>query len=326
MTNEAKVGLLVIAALGISVTAFLVAANVHFTGQTHAYRTYFSYIGGLEAGNVVRFGGRKGGTIQSVEPWAEDMTKSEVVFELRTEIPVNEQSVATIASLSPLGQNYLEVMPGSGAAPRIAPGGVVPSAEALTLSDLTRKVASVADQATGLMDRMEVKVTTVADGLQAVLDNLQELTGETNQRNVASLLASANDFMETQAPKIDSLTTQLGDTLARIEGLSGAFQQLAHDADDTVLNINRTVDETREPLRSSLQELERALRDAQQILNDARALLLVNEGSIGEIIENFRDASANIEDLSSDLRQRPWSILRGKPQPDRPVPPVSPGN
>ena len=326
MTNEAKVGLLVIAALGISVTAFLVAANAHFTGQTHAYRTYFSYIGGLEAGNVVRFGGRKGGTIQSVEPWAEDMTKSEVVFELRTEIPVNEQSVATIASLSPLGQNYLEVMPGSGAAPRIAPGGVVPSAEALTLSDLTRKVASVADQATGLMDRMEVKVTTVADGLQAVLENLQELTGETNQRNVASLLASANDFMETQAPKIDSLTTQLGDTLARIEGLSGAFQQLAHDADDTVLNINRTVDETREPLRSSLQELERALRDAQQILNDARALLLVNEGSIGEIIENFRDASANIEDLSSDLRQRPWSILRGKPRPDRPVPPVSPGN
>ena len=323
MTNEAKVGLFVIVALAISVTTFLIAANFHFTGQTHTYRTYFSYIGGLDAGNLVRFGGRKGGTIQSVEPWAEDMTKTEVVFELQTEIPVNEQSLATIASLNALGQNYLEIMPGSSAAPRIAPGGVVPSVEALTFSDLTRKVASVADDAVELMARMDAKVTTVVDDLHAVLGNLEELTGEQNQRNVARMLENTNDFLETQTPKIDNLTTQLSDTLLRIQELSSDFQQLARDADDTVNNINRTVEETRDPLQDSLQELELALRDAQQLLKDARTLLLVNEGNVGEIIENFRDASKNIEALSSDLRQRPWSILRGKPKPDRQVPPVS---
>ncbi|MCY4535202.1 MAG: MlaD family protein [Bryobacterales bacterium] len=323
MTNEVRVGLLVIAALAISVTAFLIAANFHFAGQTHTYRTYFSYSGGLDEGNVVRFGGRKGGTIQSVEPWPEDMTKTEVVFELLTEIPVNEESVATIDSLSALAQNYLEITPGSGSAPRIPPGGVVPSVEALSFSDLTRKVAKVADEAVGLMARMDAKVTMVADSLHAVLENLRELTGEQNQRNIARMLENTNEFLETQTPKIDSLTTQLGDTLVRVEELADDFQRLARDADDTVLNINRTVDETREPLQSSLHELEGALRDAKLLLNDARALLLVNEGSVSEIIENFRDASENIEELSSDLRQRPWSILRGKPKPDRPVPPVA---
>ena len=328
MTNEAKVGMLVIAALAISVTTFLIAANFRFAGQTHTYRTYFSYIGGLDEGHVVRFGGRKAGTIQSVEPWPEDMTKTEVVFELRTEIPVNEQSVATIDSLSALAQNYLEITPGSGTAPRIAPGGVVSSVEALTFSDLTRKVARVTDEAVALMARMDSKVTTVADSLHAVLVNLRELTGEQNQRNVARMLANTNEFLETQTPKIDSLTTQLGGTLARVEELAADFQRLARDADDTVLNINRTVDETREPLQSGLHELEAALGDAQRLLKDARALLLVNEGNVSEIIENFRDASENIEELSSDLRQRPWSILRGKPKPDRPVPPVAttPGN
>jgi len=323
VTNEVRVGLLVIAALAISVTAFLIAANFHFAGQTHTYRTYFSYSGGLDEGNVVRFGGRKGGTIQSVEPWPEDMTKTEVVFELLTEIPVNEESVATIDSLSALAQNYLEITPGSGSAPRIPPGGVVPSVEALSFSDLTRKVAKVADEAVGLMARMDAKVTMVADSLHAVLENLRELTGEQNQRNIARMLENTNEFLETQTPKIDSLTTQLGDTLVRVEELADDFQRLARDADDTVLNINRTVDETREPLQSSLHELEGALRDAQRLLDDARALVLVNEGSVSEIIENFRDASENIEELSSDLRQRPWSILRGKPKPDRPVPPVA---
>ena len=323
MTNEAKVGLLVIAALAISVTTFLIAANFHFTGQTHTYRTYFSYIGGLDAGNLVRFGGRKGGTIQSVEPWAEDMTKTEVVFELQTEIPVNEQSLATIASLNALGQNYLEIMPGSSEAPRIAPGGIVPSVEALTFSDLTRKVASVADDAVELMARMDAKVTPVVEALHAVLGNIEELTGEQNQRNVARVLENTNDFLETQTPKIDTLTTQLSDTLLRIQELASDFQHLARDANATVNNINRTVEDARDPLQSSLHELELALRDAQQLLKDARTLLVVNEGNVGEIIENFRDASENIEALSSDLRQRPWSILRGKPQPDRQVPPVS---
>lgn len=328
MTNEAKVGLLVIAALAISVTTFLIAANVHFTGQTHTYRTYFSYIGGLDAGNVVRFGGRRGGTIQSVEPWAEDTTRTEVVFELRTEIPVNEESLATIASLNALGQNYLEIMPGSSTAPRIAPGGVVPSVEALTFSDLTRKVANVADEAVDLMARMDDKVTTAVESLRAVLGNIEKLTDERNQRNVARMLENTNELLETQTPKIDSLTTQLGDTLLRIEELAGDFRKFAQDADVTVNNINRTVEETRDPLQASLQELEAALRDAQLLLKDARALVLVNEGNVSEIIENFRDASENIEALSSDLRQRPWSILRGKPKPDRQVPPVSgtPGN
>ncbi len=323
MTNEAKVGLLVIAALVISVTTFLIAANAHFTGRTHSYRTYFSYIGGLDAGNVVRFGGRKGGTIQSVEPWAEDMTKTEVVFELLTEIPVNEQSVATIASLNALGQNYLELMPGSSSAPRIEPGGVVPSVEALTFTDLTRKVARVADDAVELLARMDARTATVIDDLHVLLGNLQVLTGERNQRNVERMLENTNEFLATQTPKIDGLTTRLGHTLTRVEELAADFQRLALDADETVLNINRTVDETREPLQRSLNELEGALRDAQLLLNDARAILLVNEGNISEVIENFRATSENIEALSSDLRQRPWSILRVKPKPDREVPPVS---
>ena len=90
--------------LAISVTAFITVANVQLTGETRAYRTYFAYIGGLDSGNVVRFGGRKAGLIEDVRPWREDMTKSEVVFSLRAELPVTEDSVATIASLSALAR------------------------------------------------------------------------------------------------------------------------------------------------------------------------------------------------------------------------------
>ena len=323
MSNEAKVGLLVILALAIFVTTFLIVANIQLTGQTERYRTYFSYIGGLDEGNIVRFGGRKAGTIQSLRPWSEDMTKTEVVFTLRAEIPVNRESVATIASLNALGQNYLEIMPGSIDAPRIEPDGVVPSAEALTFSDLTRKVSEVADTAVDVMARIDTKFTMVADDIHGLMANLQEISGESNQRNIARMLESSTELIETQSPKIDRITTQISETLQRVDALTDEFRQLALNADETVSNVNRTVDETREPLKSGLGELESTLQETRLVLSDARALILVNEANIAKIVENFREASEDIEALSAELRQRPWTLLRSRPKPEREVPPTA---
>ena len=320
MSNEAKVGLLVTFALAVFVTTFLVVANVQLTGETHSYRTYFSYIGGLDEGNVVRFGGRKAGKIRALRPWSEDMTRTEVLFTLRAEIPVNERSVATIASLNALGQNYLEVMPGSIDAPRIEPGGIVPSTEALTFSDLTRKVSEVADTAVGLMGRIDEEMTTVAEDMRGLLANLQALSGEENQRNVARMLENSNALIEQQSPKIDRITTQISDTLERVETLADDFRRVARSADETVTNLNRTVDETREPIKGTLDELQLTLEDAQLALRDARALMLVNETNVADIVENFRNASEDIAALSADLRQRPWTLIRSRPKADREVP------
>ncbi len=324
MTNEAKVGLVVLASLVVFVATFLTVANVQLTGETIRYRTYFTYIGGLDEGSMVRYGGRKAGTIRTLQPWPEDMTRTEVVFDLRANIPVNEASAATIASLNALGQNYLEIEPGSIDAARIPPGGVVPSREALTFSDLTNKVADVADSAAVVLQRVDGKVSMVAEDLHVLLLNLQELTGEENQRNVAAMLENTNQFLETQSPKIDRVTTQISETLTKIDGMAEDFSRLAIDADTTVLNLNQTVDETREPLREGLAELNATLGKTQEVLDEARALLLVNEGNVTAIVENFRVASEEIAALSADLRQQPWSLLRVRPKPDRQVPPVGP--
>ena len=325
MSDEAKVGLLVVVALGILITTFLYVANVQLTGETSSYRTYFSYAGGLEGGSVVRFGGRKAGTVRAVRPWLEDMTKTEVVFDLRAEIPVNRESAATIASLNALGQNYLEITPGSIAAPRVEPGGIVPSVEALTFSDLTRKVGDVADEAVALMGKIDQKMTVVADDMHDVLVNLRELSGEENRRNVSRMLETTNTLLEQQAPKIDQVTTQLAATLEEIERLAEAFREVAGEAGHTLEGIERTVEEARAPLTDSLEQLDGTLADARLLLADARSLVLVNEGNVLEIIENFRRASEEIEALAAELRQRPWTLLRVKPKPDREVPPTGSG-
>jgi ABC-type transporter Mla subunit MlaD len=149
---------------------------------------------------------------------------------------------------------------------------------------------------------------------------MQELTGEKNQRSVEHLLANSNRMVEEQMPKIDRITTQVSEVLERIETLTVDLREVAKNANDTVNNVNQTVDETREPIKRNLAELEATLVRARETMEDIQAIVAVNEANIGETLENFRVASQNVEQLTDELRQRPWSLIRTMPKEDRQVP------
>ena len=320
MSNEAKVGIFVVAALIIFVATFLSVATIQLAGDKTPYRTYFRFAGGLDTGDTVRFGGLQSGVITEVGPSPEDPTMAEVQFEIRSDVPVNVESVATISSMSALGDNYLEITPGTKDAARIESGGVVPSEEAITFSDLTKKVAAVTDTAQDLMVDVKDDVELLISDLRVLTANLQELTGETNQRNVEKLLAGANEMIETQAPKIDQITTQIQDLLVKVDATIVDLRKVAESAEATVQNVNRTVEETREPIKRDLAELEATLVETRETIEEVQALVLSNRADIDSTIQSFRATSENLEQFSDEIRQRPWSLIRTNPKPDRQVP------
>jgi phospholipid/cholesterol/gamma-HCH transport system substrate-binding protein len=320
MSTEAKVGTFVILSIVLFIYTFISVANVQVRGERHLYKTYFRFAGGLEPGNIVRFAGLKAGVITAVRPWEDDPTRIEVVMEVDDDVPVNAESVAQLASLSALGQNYLEITPGSKDAVRLEDGGTVPSAETVTINDITKKLAEVADTAKVVMDNFNAEFANMSGDIQKVLENVQELTGEANQKNVEDLLANANGMVADLRPKFDRITAQLNQTLEKVEKLTDDFRQVAARAETMVEGANKTVEETREPLKRDLAELERTLAEARTLLVDIQALVAINQEDISQTIANFRVASDNVEQLTDELRQRPWSLIRVKPKAEREVP------
>jgi len=320
MSNEAKVGAFVIVALVIFVATFISVANVQLAGERTVYKTYFDFAGGLESGHMVRFGGLKAGVVSDIRPWEEDPTRIEVLIEMRDDVPVNAKSVARVASLSALGNNYLEVSPGEINAKRVQPGGTIDSIETVTLDDLTKKISDVTDTAQDLMKDVQQDFRRITEDAHVLLTNLQDLTGETNQQNIEKMLKNTNLLVEELRPGIDQVTTDISEILEKAQGLFDEFDKVAKSADVTLINVNKTVEETREPLKRDLEELELTLKEARELLDQIQALVAVNEQNVNESIENFRVASQNIEELTDELRQRPWSLIRVKPKPDRQVP------
>jgi phospholipid/cholesterol/gamma-HCH transport system substrate-binding protein len=320
MSNEAKVGLFVVGALTIFVVTFLSVATIQLAGEKLPYRAYFRFAGGLDAGDTVRFGGLKAGVITGVGPSPDDPTMAQVKFELRSDVPVNVESVATITSISALGDNYLEITPGVKEAARIQPDGVVKSEEAITFSEITKKVAAVTDTAQELMVDVKADIELLVGDLRVLTANLQELTGEDTQRNIEKLLVNSNEMIETQAPKLDKITTQVQELLLKVDATIADLRRVAESADETVKNVNRTVDETREPIKQDLAELEATLVQTRETIEEVQALVLSNRADIDSTIQSFRATSENLEQFSDEIRQRPWSLIRTKPKADRQVP------
>ena len=323
MSNEAKVGTFVIVAVIIFVYVFISVANVQLAGGKVSYRTYFTFAAGLDTGTLVRFGGLKAGTVDVVRPYADDPTKVEVIIEMHADIPVNEDSVATAASLSALGERYLEVSTGSADAARIEPGGVIRSQETLTLDDLTAQISTVSAEATVLMRDIRADFISLTDRAEVLLDNLNQITGERNRQQFESLLENSNQMIAEQRPKFDKITTQTSEMLEKVDVLLDDMRQVAKHADKTMGSVDQTITETREPLKRDLAEIEATLKDTRRLIEDMQALVVVNEETVNEILENFRVSSENIERLTDELRQRPWSLIRVKPKPDRQVPVTS---
>ncbi len=107
MSKELKVGAFVLASVAIFMATFVYVASVQVRGRRIRYKTYFKYAGGVDPGSPVRFGGMKAGAITAIHPSPEDPTKIEVLLEINQGVPVNADSVATLTSLSPLGDKYL---------------------------------------------------------------------------------------------------------------------------------------------------------------------------------------------------------------------------
>jgi len=320
MKNEVKVGMFVTVALIIFVVTFLSVANVQLAGKKFPYRTYFRFAGGLDSGTIVRYAGLKAGVVTGVRAWEEDPTQVEVRVSIRENIRVNEDSVARVASLSALGQNYLEISPGSLEAPTIEPGGVIPSEESVTINDILNKISSLSTKAEVVLEDVSQNFEMVSQDAHVLLGNLNKMTAEKNQKNLESLLANANKLIEQQGPKIDRITTQISSTLDKVDGLAVDLRELANNTNDTVVNVDRTVDELREPLKRDLIEVEKTLVEARQLMEDIQSVVVINEDNITNMIANFERASRDIEGLARELRQRPWTLIRVKPKKERDVP------
>lgn len=301
MTTEAKVGAFVLASLLILTSTVVYLANAQFRGGNVPYRAYLHYAGGLEAGAPVLFGGIKAGRVTGVQPWKSDPTRIEIVVELKEGTPVNEKSVAKLGSVSLMSEPALLVTTGTNAASRIAPGQVIPSQETVSLDEIAAKMATVAGNANDLIVQVQGELGGISNDARALLANLNAVT--TDER-----------------PKIDHIADQLLALSQHADGVIAKVGPVVDHADSAIRNVSGAVSDVREPIRMDLAEVQSTLQQAKDVLADMQVVVRANDNKIDDTVENLREATDNLGQLTDQLKQRPWSLIRIKQPKERKVP------
>jgi len=254
----------------------------------------------------VLFGGINAGQVTAVRPWATDPTRIEILLEVKSGTPLNEKSVAKLGLVSIMNSASLSITTGSNDAKRLPPGSSIQSQEAASLDEIAGKMATVADNANGLVTQVKGELEGISGDARHLLANLNTVTGPANQQKIRAVLDNVNTMIATESPKVDRISDQL--------------IALSQHADDTIQNVNGTVTDIRDPIRKDLAELQSTLQAAKSLLTDMQVMVRANDYKIDDTVENLRVATDNLDQLTDSLKQRPWSMIRIKQPKERQVP------
>ena len=320
MNTETKVGTFVIACLLLLGVTVYYVGNEEWGRHLTPYKTYLRYAGGVAAGSEVLFGGIAVGRVTTVRAWSQDPTQIEILLEVKEGTPVNEKSVAKLGSVSLMSSPAISITTGAQEAPRLKAGQVIASQETVSIDDMTRKLSGIADSASDLIAQVQGELKGISGKAQTLLANLNEATGPRNRRQIAEILQEVNSMVVQQSPKIDRITDQVllvsRDADLAIEKIG----PLVDHTDATVANVNSTIDQLRDPIRQDLAQLQSSLEQAKSLIASVQTVVRGNDDNIRETIENLRVATENLDQLTNQVKQRPWSLVRIRQPKDRKVP------
>ena len=320
MNAETKVGTFVIVCLLLLGVTVYYVGNEEWGRHLTPYKTYLRYAGGVAAGSEVLFGGIAVGRVTTVRAWSQDPTQIEILLEVKEGTPVNGKSVAKLGSVSLMSSPAISITTGAQEAPRLKAGQVIASQETVSIDDMTRKLSGIADSASDLIAQVQGELKGISGKAQTLLANLNEATGPRNRRQIAEILQEVNSMMVQQSPKIDRITDQVLLVTRDADLAIEKIGPLVDHTDATVANVNSTIDQLRDPIRQDLAQLQSTLEQAKSLIASVQTVVRGNDDNIRETIENLRVATENLDQLTNQVKQRPWSLVRIRQPKDRKVP------
>lgn len=259
ISNEAKVGLLAVAAIVVLIIGFNFLKGRSVFSKPFILYAKFPDIGSLEKSNQVRINGLTVGTVREFKPADKEVNNIIVELQIDKGIAVPRNSVALIDG-SVLGSSFINIHSGD-------LNGYLESGDTITtrldmslLSDLKAQVAPTLTRLNETFDSLKL----VIGGLNSIFDpgtknNLRDLIGNltvtsgelaqlldvqrgamaqtlANLNSVTGNLARNNDVINSSLRNVEVTTSRLAS--ANIEGVVSALQSTIGELQSTINRVN----------------------------------------------------------------------------------------
>lgn len=313
---EVRVGLLVLAALGIFAFGSLwILGSFPLGPGRKSYQVAMTSSGGVRQGDRVRISGVEVGRIDAVKlhPGAD----WPVVFTvtLDSSIRVTEQASARIATEGLLGANYLQIDVGPPSAPELPTGSMIYQGAASGIDGALAGLDALTGRAVELLDQVSGVLDTIVGDMDPLLKRASRLLSDENLESFSGTLAGMNELVAENRPVINSMLERLDSLAAQLEESTADLPQVSERVTALMADLQAGLGENGERLAALLEAAEGAATSAGKTfdtLNDNRQVV---ESSL----QDLQATMANLKEFSRQLRERPSSLVRNyRPRDRRP--------
>jgi phospholipid/cholesterol/gamma-HCH transport system substrate-binding protein len=314
---ESKRELAVVGSFVLVAGAVLVATVFALTGAfgsaAATYRSYFPFAGGLEPGATVRYaGGPKVGRVEKLQLDPKDSSRIEITFSVKSGLPIRTDSHVKIMSLSPLGDNHLEIVPGSAKAALAPTGTILPSDPYVDFNALTAKLNDIAPQAQQLLQSLNDR----ASEIQVTLARVNDLLKDSNRANFAGALAETRGMIAENRAPVKAAVQNLNSASQKLEPLLEDLRKTSAQANQTLNHVDSLIGDNRADVRQAVIDLRRSLATVTDLTERLDQTLDVNSDNIDELLENLRHVSQNLKEFTNTIKTRPYTLIRSATPPE----------
>ena len=304
--EQAMVGIFVLAASAVLIFTIFALTGA-FGGSANNYRAYFPFAGGLEPGASVRYAGSpKVGRVEKLQLDPKDPTRIEITFSVKPGYPIKTDSHVKIMSLSPLGDNHLEVLAGTEKAPLAAVGAVLPADPYVDFNALTSKLNEIAPQAQELLKTLNDR----AKELQVSIARVNDLLSDANRANLAGTLADARGMIGENRANVKSTLQNIHSTSEKLDPLVQDLRKATTQANETLSHVDSMIGENRADVRQAVKDLRTSLATVNDLTQRLDQTLDVNSDNIDELLENLRHVTQNLKEFTNTIKTRPYTLIR----------------
>jgi phospholipid/cholesterol/gamma-HCH transport system substrate-binding protein len=319
ISNEAKVGVLAIAAILVLVLGFnFLKGKSLFKKQPTLY-AHFEKIGSLEKSNMVKINGLPVGTVYDFTPADKEVNGIIVEIHLTRDIDIPRNSVAFIDGAL-VGASFVNIAKGDANAYLQSGDTLNTKLELGLMEDLKTQIAPTIIRVNQTLDSMKIAI----GGVNSIFD---PATNNNLQTIVARLTMSSAHLQEL----LNAQTGALAQSLNNMNSVTGnlaknndAITSSIRNVEVTTSNLaNARIQETVAALESTITELKSSAAGLRSSVDKINS----NDGTLGALMndrklyEQMNRAALGLEILLDDVRLHPKryvniSVFGGKSKGD----------
>jgi phospholipid/cholesterol/gamma-HCH transport system substrate-binding protein len=304
--EQTLVGLFVVIA-AVVLIATVLAMNGISGSTTKTFHSYFPFAGGLEPGTTVRYsGGPKIGRVTQLRLDPQNPARFDVTFNVESSLPVKTDSHVKIMSMNPLGDNHLEIFPGSPQAGEAANGSELPAEQYVDFNALTAQINTIAPKAQLLLVTLNDRATE----LKETISRVNGLLTPQNRANLSATLASARGMLEENRAQIKSTLQNVNAVSAKLQPLLDNFRKTSEEANQTLNHVDAMLGENRPDVRQAVTDLRRTLANTTELTDKITQTLDVNSESIDQILDTLQHVMENLKEFTETIKTQPSTIIR----------------